>query len=145
MAVRTAEVWCGDIPNEQLGTRRSPMSFAGSMRLLITERGRRRKAAGCVAVRRAGRRPAAGVELKRSVDWSAATSAVGVPGFRAHDLRHTAASVWLAADGEPKVVQWVLGHATAAMTMDLHGHMMIADLRQATPACPRSHGSYLAP
>jgi len=33
----------------------------------------------------------------------------------------------------------------AAMTMDLHGHMMIADLRQATPACPRSHGSYLAP
>jgi len=34
---------------------------------------------------------------KRSVGWSAATSAVGVPGFRVHDLRHTAASVWLAA------------------------------------------------
>jgi integrase len=29
---------------------------------------------------------------KRSVGWSAATSAVGVPGFRVHDLRHTAAS-----------------------------------------------------
>jgi integrase len=30
---------------------------------------------------------------KRSVGWSAATSVVGVPGFRVHDLRHTAASV----------------------------------------------------
>ena len=63
--------------------------------------------------------------------WSAATSAVGVPGFRVHDLRHTAASVWLAAGADPKVVQRVLGHATAAMTMDLYGHMMDANLWQA--------------
>jgi len=53
--------------------------------------------------------------------WSAATSAVGVPGFRVHDLRHTAASVRLAAGADLKVVQRVLGHATAAMTMDLYG------------------------
>ena len=33
---------------------------------------------------------------KRSVGWSEATTAVGLPGFRVHDLRHTAASVWLA-------------------------------------------------
>jgi integrase len=68
---------------------------------------------------------------KRSVSWSAATSAVGVPGFRVHDLRHTAASVWLAAGADPKVVQRVLGHATAAMTMDLYGHMVDANLWQA--------------
>jgi integrase len=68
---------------------------------------------------------------KRSVGWSAATSAVGVPGFRVHDLRHTAASVWLGAGADPKVVQRVLGHATAAMTMDLYGHMMDANLWQA--------------
>src|SRR5262249_29814500 len=61
---------------------------------------------------------------KRSAGWSAATSAAGAPGFRVHDLRHTAASVWLAAGADPKVVQRVLGHATAAMTMDLYGHMM---------------------
>ena len=30
---------------------------------------------------------------KRSVRWTAATRAVSVPGFRVHDLRHTAASV----------------------------------------------------
>jgi hypothetical protein len=68
---------------------------------------------------------------KRSVGWSAATSAVGAPGFRVHDLRHTAASVWLAAGADPKVVQRVLGHATAAMTMDFYGHMIDANLRQA--------------
>jgi integrase len=68
---------------------------------------------------------------KRSVGWSEATTAVGVPGFRVHDLRHTAASVWLAAGADPKVVQRVLGHATAAMTMDLYGHMIDANLWQA--------------
>jgi integrase len=57
--------------------------------------------------------------------------AAGVPGFRVHDLRHTAASVWLAAGADPKVVQRVLGHTSAAMTMDLYGHMLDANLRQA--------------
>lgn len=51
--------------------------------------------------------------------------------FRVHDLRHTAASVWLAAGADPKVVQRVLGHATAAMTMDLYGHMIDTNLWQA--------------
>lgn len=32
---------------------------------------------------------------------------------------------------DPKVVQRVLGHATAAMTMDLYGHMVDANLWQA--------------
>jgi hypothetical protein len=68
---------------------------------------------------------------KRSVGWSQATTAVGQPGFRVHDLRHTAASVWLAAGADPNVVQWVLGQATAAMTMDLYGHMIDANLWQA--------------
>jgi hypothetical protein len=68
---------------------------------------------------------------KRSVGWSAATAAAGVPGFRVHDLRHAAASVWLAAGADPKVVQRVLGHATAAMTMDLYGHLVDGNLWQA--------------
>lgn len=68
---------------------------------------------------------------KRSVGWSAATATAGVPGFRVHDLRHTAASVWLAAGADPKVVQRVLGHASAAMTMDLYGHLVDGNLWQA--------------
>ena len=45
-----------------------------------------------------------------------------VPGLRVHDLRPTAAAVWLGAGADPNVVQRVLGHASAAMTMDLYGH-----------------------
>ena len=54
-----------------------------------------------------------------------------MPDVRVHDLRHTAASLWLAAGADPKVVQRVLGHATAAMTMDLYGHLVDACLWQA--------------
>jgi integrase len=68
---------------------------------------------------------------KRSVRWRAATVAAGVPDIRVHDLRHTAASLWLAAGADPKVVQRVLGHATAAMTMDLYGHLVDASFWQA--------------
>ena len=39
--------------------------------------------------------------------------------YTVHDLRHTTASVGLGAGTDPKVVQRVLGHATASMTMDL--------------------------
>jgi Phage integrase family len=46
-------------------------------------------------------------------------------------LRHTAASVWLSAGADPKVVQRVLGHASASMTMDLYGHLVDANLWQA--------------
>jgi len=60
---------------------------------------------------------------------------------RVHDLRHTAASMWLAAGADPKVVQRVLGHATAAMTMDLYGHLVNASLWQAARlmGAPRGH------
>jgi integrase len=71
---------------------------------------------------------------KRSVGWSAAAAAVGLHGFRVHDLRHTAASVWLGARADPKVVQRVLGYATAAMTMDLYGHLVDDNLWEAARA-----------
>jgi integrase len=65
---------------------------------------------------------------KRSVNWTEAREAVGVPTLRVHDLRHTAASIWLAHGADPKVVQRVLGHSTATMTMDLYGHLLDATL-----------------
>jgi integrase len=62
--------------------------------------------------------------------------------LRIHDLRHSAASVWLASGADPKVVQRVLGHATAAMTMDLYGHMIDRNLWDAAQrlGAPRGHG-----
>jgi len=82
---------------------------------------------------------------KRSVGWAAATAAIGRRGFRVHDLRHTAASVWLGAGADPKVVQRVLGHATAAMTMDLYGHMMDANLWQAARLVGDISGTFQPP
>jgi integrase len=65
---------------------------------------------------------------KRSVRWREAVAAIGRPGLRVHDLRHTAASVWLGSGADPKVVQRVLGHGSAAMTMDLYGHLIDQNL-----------------
>jgi len=39
-----------------------------------------------------------------------------------------AASVWLGSGADPKVVQRILGHASAAMTMDLYGHLIDQNL-----------------
>jgi integrase-like protein len=68
-----------------------------------------------------------------------------VPGFRVHDLRHTAASVWLGAGADPKVVQRVLGHATAAMTMGLYGHMADANLWHTTELIGDISGTFEPP
>jgi len=39
----------------------------------------------------------------------------------AHDPRHTPASLAISAGANPKVVQRMLGHASAAMTLDALG------------------------
>jgi site-specific recombinase XerD len=49
-----------------------------------------------------------------------------------HDLRHTAASIWLGCGVDPKVVQAILGHAVASTTMDLYGHLVAENLWSAT-------------
>ena len=61
---------------------------------------------------------------KRMIAWTEAKRAIGRPTLRVHDLRHTAASIWLGAGADAKVVQRVLGHATASLTLDLYGHLM---------------------
>lgn len=50
------------------------------------------------------------------------------PDVTPHDLRHTCASLSISAGANVKVVQHMLGHATAAMTLDLYGHLMSDDL-----------------
>lgn len=52
-----------------------------------------------------------------------AAQAIGEPNLTPHGLRHTAASLAIAAGGNVKVVQQMLGHATASMTLDLYGHL----------------------
>jgi integrase len=65
---------------------------------------------------------------KRAIGWTKALPLIDRKGFRVHDLRHTCASVWLGAGADPKVVQRILGHASATMTMDLYGHLIDQNL-----------------
>ena len=48
----------------------------------------------------------------------------GLPSIRLHDLRHTNASLALAAGIDIKVVSERLGHSTMAVTADLYTHVV---------------------
>ena len=52
----------------------------------------------------------------------------GVPGLTPHELRHTAASLAVAAGANIKAVQQMLGHASAAMTLDVYAGLFADDL-----------------
>jgi len=55
-----------------------------------------------------------------------ATKRAGVPEIRLHDLRHTHASLALAAGVHPKVVSERLGHANIGITLDTYSHCLPA-------------------
>jgi integrase len=48
----------------------------------------------------------------------------GLPNIRLYDLRHTAATLSLAAGVSPKVVSEQLGHASVAFTLDVYSHVL---------------------
>ena len=50
-------------------------------------------------------------------------TAIGAPDCRVHDLRHTFAVLSLQNGDDIKTVQGNLGHATAAFTLDVYGHV----------------------
>lgn len=50
------------------------------------------------------------------------------PTVTLHDLRHTAASLAISAGANPKAVQRMLGHASAAMTLDTYADLFEDDL-----------------
>jgi len=50
------------------------------------------------------------------------------PRVTPHDLRHTAASIAISAGANPKSVQRMLGHASAAMTLDTYADLFEDDL-----------------
>lgn len=65
------------------------------------------------------------------VRWRTLKALAGYPAVRLHDLRHTAASLMLAAGVPLVVVSRVLGHASIAITADLYGHLDVAATRAA--------------
>jgi integrase len=58
---------------------------------------------------------------RRAFDRAAAS--LGLSGLVPHELRHTAASLAIASGANVKAVQSMLGHASAAMTLDRYSHL----------------------
>jgi integrase len=59
-------------------------------------------------------------------DRAAAT--IDRPGLSPHELRHTAASLAVSSGANVKAVQRMLGHASAAMTLDIYADLFDSDL-----------------
>ncbi|AZG45644.1 tyrosine-type recombinase/integrase [Gordonia insulae] len=60
-----------------------------------------------------------------------------------HGLRHTAASLAISAGANVKVIQRMLGHKSATMTLDLYGHLMPDDLGTVADALDRARADAL--
>ena len=65
--------------------------------------------------------------FRRNV-FDPAAAAVGVVPFTPHNLRDTAASLAVSEGANVKVIQRMLGHASAAMTLDVYAALFVDDL-----------------
>ena len=74
----------------------------------------------CLPASEVGERSA---PIFRRVAFDNAADVIGMPGLHPHELRHTAASLAIAAGADVKVVQKMLGHKSATMTLDQYGHL----------------------
>jgi len=66
------------------------------------------------------------------------------PTITPHDLRHTAASLAISAGANPKVVQRMLGHSSAAMTLDTYADLFDEDLDGVAQAMDRASSRALS-
>ena len=66
-----------------------------------------------------------------------AAAAIGVEGLTPHELRHTAASLAISAGANVKAVQRMLGHASAAVTLDVYSDLFDNDLDAVSAALDR--------
>lgn len=57
-----------------------------------------------------------------------AAGSIGQPRLTPHELRHTAASLAVSAGANVKAVQRMLGHASAAVTLDVYADLFEDDL-----------------
>lgn len=70
--------------------------------------------------------------------WATMTDAAGIDDLTTYELRHTAASLAIHSGANVKTVQRMLGHTSAAMTLDIYGHLWDDEL-DALPAAMDAH------
>jgi integrase len=64
-------------------------------------------------------------------EFKSALEHAGLPAFRFHDLRHFAVSALIAQGADIKLLQAIAGHSSAAMTLDVYGHLMTDRITEA--------------
>lgn len=72
--------------------------------------------------------------------YRAAVDASGIQdpkSVKFHNLRHTAANLWIADGAEMLTVSRRMGHATSSFTMDIYGHLRPGQQRVAAQALDR--------
>jgi integrase len=77
----------------------------------------------------------------RRATFDRAATSIGMPGLHPHELRHTAASLAIASGADVKVVQTMLGHASAAMTLDQYGHLFGDRLDEVADVMAAAHAA----
>ncbi|KFI51450.1 site-specific integrase [Bifidobacterium callitrichos] len=89
-------------------------------------------------------RPQSASSLKRNRTWwPSALRRLGWPAKQwpsPHDLRHTAASLAVHAGANVKALQRMLGHSSAAMTLDVYADLFDSDLDDVADALDRVAG-----
>ncbi|WP_235683338.1 tyrosine-type recombinase/integrase [Mycolicibacterium fluoranthenivorans] len=85
----------------------------------------------------------AAAELARAAEGEEPSTPV-FPRITAHDLGHTAASLAIASGANVKVVQRMLGHKSAAMTLDVYADLFDDDLTAVADRIEESVGKLWA-
>lgn len=73
-------------------------------------------------------RAAATAQRQKEIEESGEAITPEFPVITPHDLRHTCASLAISAGANVKVLQSLLGHKTATLTLDRYGHLFPDDL-----------------
>mgnify|MGYP005982687821 FL=1 len=77
--------------------------------------------------------------------WRTATRAAGVEGMRVHDMRATCASLAVQAGASVKALQRMLGHRSAAMTLDTYSGLYADDLDDVAQRLDRAQSALKTP
>ncbi len=57
-------------------------------------------------------------------DFDKLLKKAGLPDIRFHDLRHSAATLWISLGVSPNVIQELLGHQNITTTLGIYGHVL---------------------
>lgn len=88
------------------------------------------------------RQPAKDADGKRW--WESALDTAEVDYLRIHDLRHTAASLAVQSGASVKAVQRMLGHRSAALTLDTYADLFDTDLDTVAERIGEAREKFLA-